>query len=348
MIVLSVKSEIVTKEEQQMRKTTILLTAVIILAGAGYAGAQPVDPLDQIEGKSFSFSSGVGGWSTDLVFEENGSFTGNYHDSEMGDTGEGYPNGSVYVCQFSGKISPVEQVNDHCWKIKVDKLEKDEFSESIEDNIRYIPAEPSGITEGDEMLLYSPGTPVSDLSEDMQFWAHVNIQDPPQTELEDWFLANEENYSGFLGYEADYIANPWEHMTAEQLSAASGLTFGVPEGAEDVIYRYLPDENLAEMQFTIGSDEFCARIEPADEPMNISGMYFEWENEEEVQVGQCSGTIGQAQTGSEDWVELCQWYDDDQGVQYSLSVYTTEIDGLDLTALAEQIYKNKDSMKGLH
>ena len=61
-----------------------------------------------------------------------------------------------------------------------------------------------------------------------------------------------------------------------------------------------------------------------------------------------SGTIGQAQTGSEDWVELCQWYDDDQGVQYSLSVYTTEIDGLDLTALAEQIYKNKDSMKGLH
>ena len=28
----------------------------------------------------------------------------------------------------------------------------------------------------------------------------------------------------------------WEDMTAEQLSAASGLTFGVPEGAENVIY----------------------------------------------------------------------------------------------------------------
>ena len=50
-------------------------------------------------------------------------------------------------------------------------------------------------------------------------------------------------------------------------------------------------------------------------------------------------TIGQAQTGSEDYVELCQWYDADQGLQYSLSVYTTDVDGLDLAAVAEQVYK---------
>ena len=66
-------------------------------------------------------------------------------------------------------------------------------------------------------------------------------------------------------------------------------------------------------------------------------MYFQWEPEEEIQIGSCTGTIGQAKTGSEDWVELCQWYDADQGLQYSLSVYTTDIDGLDLTALARQI-----------
>ena len=92
------------------------------------------------------------------------------------------------------------------------------------------------------------------------------------------------------------------------------------------------------MQFTMGSDEFCARIEPAEEGTDISGMYFDWENEEKVQVGPCAGTIGQAQTGSEDWVELCQWYDADQGLQYSLSVYTTDTDGLDLTAIAQQVY----------
>ena len=64
-------------------------------------------------------------------------------------------------------------------------------------------------------------------------------------------------------------------------------------------------------------------------------MYFEWEKKEEVSIGDSTGTISQTQTGSGDWVELCQWFD--HGLQYSLSVYTTEPDGLDLTAVAEQI-----------
>ncbi len=138
------------------------------------------------------------------------------------------------------------------------------------------------------------------------------------------------------------IANPWEDMTAEQLTEASGLSFGVLEGAENVIYRYLPSQGLAEMQFTWNNGEYCARIQPAalqeGELLDISGMYFDWENVEAVNILHCNGTIGQAQTGSEDWVELCMWYDAVPGLMYSLSVSTTDLDGLDLTALAEQVY----------
>ena len=319
-----------------MKQTGLFLAVVITLSAAVCAGAETVDPLDEIEGQSFTFSSGAGGWSTDLIFGEDGSFTGDYHDSEMGETGEGYPNGSVYFCSFKGRISPVEQVDDHCWKVRVDELEEDEASEMIEDSIRYVPAESYGLTEGDEMLLYSPGTPVSVLSEDMQFWAHV-LNPSDEEELENWFLYSEQNDSGFVGYQMVGLANPWKDLTAEELKEASGLSFGVPEGAENVIYRYLPEDNLAEMQFTVDSDEFCARIKPAGEEENISGMYFAWENEEEVQIGKCSGTVGQAKTGSVDFVELCQWFDADQGLQYSLSVYTTDVDGLNLPAIAEQI-----------
>ena len=32
------------------------------------------------------------------------------------------------------------------------------------------------------------------------------------------------------------------------------------------------------------------------------------------------------------------WYDIVPGVMYSLSVYSTDLDGLDLTAVAEQVY----------
>ncbi len=72
--------------------------------------------------------------------------------------------------------------------------------------------------------------------------------------------------------------------------------------------------------------------------LDISGMYFDWENGKAIAVGHCYGAIGQAQTESEDWVDLCLWYDPAPGLMYSLSVYTTDPDGLDLTAVAEQVY----------
>ena len=139
------------------------------------------------------------------------------------------------------------------------------------------------------------------------------------------------------------LANPWTEMTKEELEQVSGVPFGVPEGAEALVYRWLASEGLAEMQFTLDGDEFIARVQPAQlqegELMNISGMYFDWEHEEEITVNGCCGTIGLAQTGSEDWVELCQWYDLAPGLMYSLSVYTSgDPDGLDLTAVAEQVY----------
>ena len=48
--------------------------------------------------------------------------------------------------------------------------------------------------------------------------------------------------------------------------------------------------------------------------------------------------IGQAQTGSEDWIERCMWFDVAPGLMYSLAVYSTDLDGLDLTVLAEAVY----------
>ena len=62
--------------------------------------------------------------------------------------------------------------------------------------------------------------------------------------------------------ETTQIANPWTDMTKEELEKVSGVTFGVPEDAKDVVYRWLEEENLAEMQFMLDDDEYCARIKP--------------------------------------------------------------------------------------
>lgn len=327
------------------RIMALVLGMALALSAAGALAEAEASIFEELSRLEWSFSSGVGAWSTDLQIQPDGSFSGSFHDSEMGETGDGYPYGTVYGCLFSGQMSMVERVDENTWKIRVDALTLDEGQapEAIEDGIRYVTTDPYGVSAGDEMLLYRPGTPVEVLSEDMQFWAHLIDQENPPAALEDWFLSSEKNDSGFVGYDVSlYMTNPWEDMTADELAKASGVTFGVPEGAENVRYRFLRSENLAEMQFTLGNDAFCARIQPAalaeGELMDISGMYFVWKNEEAVAVGPCQGTIAQAQDGSESWVELCLWYDRTPGLMYSLSVSTPDPDGLDLTAVAAQVY----------
>ena len=157
------------------------------------------DPLSQLSGLQWSFSSGAGGWSTELQTTADGSFSGQYHDSEMGEAADDYPNGTVYCCSFKGQMSFVEYVDGHTWKIRVDHLTIDDASEAIDDGIRFVPTEPYGISAGDEMLLFLPGTPVDVLTEDMRTWAHLLGEDAPDT-LEDWFLYSEKNSSGFVGY----------------------------------------------------------------------------------------------------------------------------------------------------
>ena len=322
-----------------------VLSLMLALSAAGALAETEASVFEELAGLEWSFSSGAGGWSTELWIQADGSFSGTYHDSEMGETGDGYPYGTVYGCSFSGRMSVMERVNENTWKIRIDELTLDEgqVPEAIEDGVRYVTTEPYGVYAEDEMLLYAPGTPVDILTEEMLLWAHVLDREDPPSELDTWFLSSEKNDSGFVGYTfAALMPNPWEDMTAQELQEATGLTFGVPEGAENVIYRCLRSENLAEMQFTLGNDAYCARIQPAaleqGELMDISGMYFDWENEEAITIGHCYGTIGQAQDGSAAWMELCLWYDLAPGLMYSLSVYTADPDGMDLTAVAGQVY----------
>ena len=329
-----------------MKRIQAWLMCLALLASAAAAFGEGEAPtLEELEGLDWSFSSGAGAWSTDLRIAADGSFSGAFHDSEMGEAAEEYPDGTIYYCAFSGQLSLAGQADDGAWRVHIDSLTPDEpeGQESIDEGVRFVSTKPYGLSESDDMLLYRPGTPLDVLTEDMLIWTHAyDLEDMPEA-LESWFMYSEANDSGFVGFDLDEeIANPWVDLTQEQLAEVSGLSFNLPEGAENASWRWLESERLAEMNFTIDEDEYCARVQPdaleEGQLDNISGMYFDWENEEEVTVGHCPGTLGMAQTGSSDWVELCLWYDAAPGLMYALSVYTTDPDGLDLTAVAEMVY----------
>ena len=97
-----------------MKRMAALLTAAIMMIATVCVSAENAesDLTVQLEGQRFEFSSGVGGWGTELIMGKDGSFTGSYHDSEMGETGEEYPDGSVYGCTFHGTISDLTPVDE--------------------------------------------------------------------------------------------------------------------------------------------------------------------------------------------------------------------------------------------
>lgn len=140
------------------------------------------DPLPLPDGLPLTllFASGAGGWGSELTLMPDGSFSGEYHDSEMGITGEGYPHGTLYYCQFGGQFKDIHQVDTHTWALTLDTLvtARHPGEETIEDLIRHVSAEPYGIEAGTEFLLYLPDTPAAGLNEEFLSWWHYRYEQP--------------------------------------------------------------------------------------------------------------------------------------------------------------------------
>lgn len=159
-------------------------------------------PIDTTMG--FVFASGAGAWGTSLAVDKNGIFAGNYHDSDMGDTGDGYPNGTVYVSNFDGKFKNITKIDDYTYKMELDyyNTEKNPGTDEILDEIRYVYSEPYGIEGGKTFYLYLPGKPTSELSEDFIGWGRGVVGDiSADPTLKYYGLYNEEMKEGFFVYQ---------------------------------------------------------------------------------------------------------------------------------------------------
>ena len=91
---------------------TWMLCLALLLGAAGAYGETSESFFSRFEGMEWSFSSGVGGWSAEMRILPDGTFSGEYHDSEMGETAETYPDGTLYLCSFTGQMHMVEQVDE--------------------------------------------------------------------------------------------------------------------------------------------------------------------------------------------------------------------------------------------
>ena len=115
------------------------------------------------------FGSGAGAWNTILTLHPDGSFEGDYHDADMGDSGDGYQS-TEYVCRFHGRFGDITQVTPASWSMTLEELVIDTghpigekwieplttYPTGSEYKVRYISSNPHGLDDRDGQPL-QPG-----------------------------------------------------------------------------------------------------------------------------------------------------------------------------------------------
>ena len=167
--------------------------------------AEAVLPLPE-DGIDFMFASGTGGWSTVITVNRDGSFYGDFRDSEMGDRGEGYSQGTVYQCAFSGRFDNVEQLDEYSYKMTLVEffMEQIPGEEWFEDDFRFVASDPYGLTAmggeiATEFVFYLPNTPKTHVSEDFLIWWPYRFDEAAaEGTLLSYAIMNVSTYDGFF------------------------------------------------------------------------------------------------------------------------------------------------------
>lgn len=156
------------------------------------------------EAMGFEFSSGAGAWRTALTLKDDNTFFGEYHDSNMGEVGEGYPNGTCYICNFDGRFKDIKKVNDYTYSMSVDYINTDyqAGTEWIEDGVLYIASRPYGLDGDGEFLFYTPDAPTSALDEYFLLLIHKSPESSDT--LGTYAIHNLTNDEGFVQQDIHY------------------------------------------------------------------------------------------------------------------------------------------------
>lgn len=162
--------------------------------------------MKSIAGK-YGFASGSGGWGTTMTVASDGTFSGTYHDSDMGITGDDYPNGSVTISNFKGRFKDAKKNADGSYTMQCDKsalkIDGNIGDTYIKNGSKYTVADPYGIAPCGTFTVYPAGYDSSQLSEAIVGWSRAWYDSMP-AKLETPIIVNAEDTN--LGSESQQDA----------------------------------------------------------------------------------------------------------------------------------------------
>lgn len=208
------------------------------------------DVFGLFEGIPFTFSSGAGGWWTEIEVSGDGSFTGYFHDSDMGDVGDDYPEGTLYECFFSGTFVVTKQIDSYTYQLLLTALNIEDVSgeERIVDRMRIISGDAYGVAGGDVFLLYCPGRETADLPEGFLEWICLPNawENAPET-LPFYGLYNVEESTGFF---SEYVGN-----TFDEYAELAGAWQTAEDDEGFITLLLYPEDAFRLYQYNASEDE---------------------------------------------------------------------------------------------
>ena len=227
-----------------------LLIAALALLSAMTASVAEGAPFSEVAG-TYDFASGVGAWATGLTILPDGSFYGDFHDTDMEDSalnGVHY-DAICYYADFTGRLSTPERVGAQELDCAVIDLKYDKGAPYVQDGIRYEPVDPYGVALGDRLRFFMKGTDVANLPEGLWEWLCMKAVQPEGGRLTYVAMYNETSGAGFSGPDIDDVWLPEPTAAPEQ-------------GGTWSLFVDTPDENVA------------SAVEPEPAPSVREGLTF--------------------------------------------------------------------------
>jgi hypothetical protein len=143
----------------------------------------------------------------------------------MGTTGEDNPNGTVYVCDFTGKFTSPIKIGDFEYLMNCESLTQQgaEGEEEIIDGVKYITSTPYGFDNAGEFRLYLPGKKLSELPAEYQDWIRSAITDGD--EIDFYGLYNIGGEQGFSSASSEPVLDDGSTENDIASYSESQLTF---------------------------------------------------------------------------------------------------------------------------
>lgn len=160
---------------------------------------------------TFKFSSGAGGWGTELRMNADGTFDGYYYDYNGGEVSDDYPYGTQNFSKAKGSYYDVQQINETTYSFTISELSLyGEEDSGVKDGTNYSYSSDGtfpgfdSTTAGSKMLYYLTGTSMEEIPEECILWL-FNPDADSDGKLDYNVIYNEEGQEGFSEADLYYM-----------------------------------------------------------------------------------------------------------------------------------------------